>query len=243
MEVNTLFHVALLSFGYQVYMAGARVFDKETDKYGGFEHCVNIVTIGNRKYMVDVGFGPNGPISPLLLEHDRPQRHIPTDTAAMVRLVYEPLPQAMDQSQKVWVYQQRISPEAEWVPWFCFVDIEFLPEDINVLNYYTWRSPTSWFTQKVIVSRFTTNLERDSEEELNQKWGWKSQYKTVDEGMIDGQLTIFHDSLKWRRDGKVTLDVKLESEEQRIRAIWKYFGIDLEEEDRLTILGTVGDIK
>ncbi|KAI1440345.1 cysteine proteinase [Annulohypoxylon stygium] len=238
MEVNSLFHTVLLSLDYQVYMAGARVFNRETGKYGGFEHCVNIVTLDDRKYMVDVGFGPNGPTSPVLLEHDQPQRHIPTDNA-MIRLVNEPLPQALDQSQKVWVYQQRLSPEAEWVPWFCFVDFEFLLEDIHVLNLHPWKSPTSWFTQKVIVSRFTTDLENDSD----QIFGWKHQYNTVDEGTIDGQLILFQDSLRWRRDGKIALDVKFGSEEQRVSAIFKYFGIRLDEEDRLAILGSVGQIK
>ncbi|KAI1204701.1 cysteine proteinase [Annulohypoxylon truncatum] len=243
MEVNSLFHVVLLSLGYDVYMAGARVYSKETGRYGGFSHCVNIVTIDNKKYMVDVGFGANGPTFPVLLEDDQPQRHFLGSTT-MIRLVNEPIPQAVDQSQKVWVYQQRIDPDPEWVPRFCFVNFEFLLEDIRGLNLNPWKSPTSWFTQKVIVSRFTTSLEEDGEKILDQKFACMDRNPEIlDSITIDGELVLFQDTLKWRRDGKTKLEVRFESEEQRTEAIGKYFGIDLDEEDRLAILGTVSAIK
>ncbi|KAI1455132.1 arylamine N-acetyltransferase 3 [Annulohypoxylon moriforme] len=240
MEVNSLFHTVLLSLGYQVYMAGARVYSKETSRYGGFSHCVNIVTIDGLKFMVDVGFGANGPTFPILLKHDQPQPHMST-TTIMVRLVHEPIQQAVDQSQKVWVYQQRMSPDSEWIPRFCFVDFEFLLEDIRGMNLNPWKSPTSWFTQKVIVSRFTTNCESGDEREPP-RHGLVDPV-SLDEGEIDGELVLFQDTLKWRRNGETRFEVKLTSEEQRINAISKYFVIELDEEDRVAILGTVSHIK
>ncbi|KAI0886976.1 arylamine N-acetyltransferase 3 [Annulohypoxylon maeteangense] len=239
MEVNSLFHTVLLSLGYMVYMAGARVYSKETRKYGGFSHCVNIVMIDGKKYMVDVGFGANGPTFPVPLLHNEPQKHMSTGTT-MIRIMNEPIPQAVDQSQKVWVYQQLNETDFEWAPRFCFVEFEFLLEDIRGLNLNPWKSPTSWFTQKVIVSRFTTNMENEETEAAKLAW---DDPKAVDEGTINGDLVLFHDTLKWRRDGKTKLEVQFENEKQRIDAIWKYFGIELDEEDRLAILGTVSQIK
>ncbi|KAI2466947.1 arylamine N-acetyltransferase 3 [Annulohypoxylon bovei var. microspora] len=237
MEVNSLLHTVLLSLGFQVYMAGARVYGKETGRYGGFSHCVNIVTIDGRKWMVDVGFGASGPAFPVPLEHDQPQRHI-LASPAQIRVVREPIPQAVDQSQKVWVYQQRRGPGADWAPLFCFVDFEFLLEDIRGLNLNPWKSPTSWFTQKVVVARFTTGFEKDGEEGPG-----APGEREVDEGIIDGELVLFQDTLKWRRGGETKLEVRFESEAQRVDAIRKYFGIELDEEDRLAIRGTVSEIK
>ncbi|OTB11215.1 hypothetical protein K445DRAFT_322209 [Daldinia sp. EC12] len=235
MEANSLFHTVLLSLGFQVYMAGARVYSKNIGKYGGFSHCVNIVIIGNDRYMVDVGFGANGPTAPAPLHHNEPRVHI-EGTDALMRFVREPIPQQVDQGQKVWIYQHQISSGAEWIPMYCFVDIEFLLEDIRGMNLSPWKSPSSWFTQKVVLSRFTTNAEGDVDEPA-----FMSD-KAVAEGKIDGALILFQDTLKWRREGQTVQIAKFETEEQRLDAMKKYFGIEFDEEDREAIRGTTSEL-
>ncbi|KAI1468177.1 cysteine proteinase [Daldinia caldariorum] len=236
MEVNSLLHTVLLSLGFQVYMAGARIYKKDIDKYGGFSHCVNIIIIGNDRYMVDVGFGANGPTAPAPLHHDEPRVHI-EGTGALMRFVHEPIPQQVDQGQKVWIYQNQINSDAEWVPMYCFVDIEFLLEDIRGLNLIPWKSPSSWFTQKVVLLRFTTDAEGDAEAPA-----FMSD-KAVAEGKIDGALILFQDTLKWRREGQTVQIAKFETEEQRLDAIKKYFGIEFDEEDREAIRGTTTELR
>ncbi|OTA82860.1 hypothetical protein M434DRAFT_84365 [Hypoxylon sp. CO27-5] len=224
MENNSLFHTVLLSLGYDVFMAGARVYDKETGKYGGFSHCVNIVILHEAQLLVDVGFGANGAIAPFLLKHDAPERHIKT-SSAQIRIVHEPIPQAVDQRQKVWILQQRLRegppghPDAEWTPLYCFVDFEFLLEDIRGMNLSPWKSPSSWFTQKIVFER------------------------AIDEGEIDGALILFQDTLKWRRDGETKFNIKLQDEKQRVEVLRKYFGIELDDEDREAIRSTVSELK
>ncbi|KAI8958088.1 cysteine proteinase [Daldinia sp. FL1419] len=236
MEANSLFHTVLLSLGFQVYMAGARVYSKDVEKYGGFSHCVNIVIIGQERYMVDVGFGANGPTHPAPLRHDDPRPHI-EGTDALMRFVREPIPQQVDQGQKIWIYQHQISADTEWVPMYCFVDIEFLLEDIRGMNLSPWKDPSSWFTRKIVSSRFTTDAEGDAGEP-----SFMSD-KAVAEGKIDGALILFQDTLKWRREGQTVQIAKFETEEQRLDALKKYFGIEFDEEDRLAIRGTTSEIK
>ncbi|KAH9905948.1 cysteine proteinase [Xylariomycetidae sp. FL2044] len=236
MENNSLYHTVLLSLGLKVYMAGARVYDAVEGKYGGFSHCVNIVVIGDRKYMLDVGFGPNGPTGPVPLELPHVVRtHV---APANMRVMYEPIPQQVDQDRWIWIYQHRFNEDAEWVPMYCFVDLEFLLEDIRGMNLSPWRSPTSFFTRKVLATRFTTDLE------VNGERGPRTpSEEAVAAGNIDGALVLFEDTLKWRRKGETKLDLKFENEAQRVAALERYFGIALDEEDREAIRGTVSEIK
>lgn len=67
MEANYLFHLILYNLGFDVYMAGARIFHPETNTYGGWTHVVNLVSIGSSKYLLDGGMGPNGPNRPVPL--------------------------------------------------------------------------------------------------------------------------------------------------------------------------------
>ncbi|KAI1803234.1 cysteine proteinase [Daldinia bambusicola] len=235
MEANSLFHTVLLSLGFQVYMAGARVYSKDSGKYGGFSHCVNIVIIGSDRYMVDVGFGANGPTAPAPLHHDEPRAHI-EGTEARMRLVQEPIPQQVNQGQKVWIFQHQISHDTEWAPMYCFVAVEFLLEDIRGMNLSPWKSPSSWFTQKVVLARFTTDAEGEADEPAFMSDG------AVAEGRLDGALILFQDTLKWRRQGRTVPIAKFETEEQRLGAMKKYFGIEFDEEDREAIRGTASEL-
>ncbi|KAI1398162.1 arylamine N-acetyltransferase 3 [Hypoxylon fuscum] len=239
MEVNSLFHTVLLSIGYDVFMTGARVYEKETGKYGGFSHCVNIVIIGSQRYMVDVGFGANGPTRPLRLGSEGAMKHIESDFAH-IRLAHRPIPQQVDQTCKVWIYEHNINPDdgADWVPMYCFADFEFLLEDIRGMNLSPWKSRSSWFTQKIVLSRFTTIVETDGPDGP----GYPSQ-KVVAEGHIDGALILFQDTLKWRRNGSIEFEVKFKNEAERIEAIGRYFGIELDQEDQEAIRGTISEIK
>ncbi|KAI4594006.1 N-terminal acetyltransferase [Pestalotiopsis sp. 9143b] len=238
MEVNSLLHTLLLSLGFRVFLAGARVYrPAPVASYGGFSHCVNIVKIGaaNTKYMVDVGFGANGPSAPLPLDVGR--EHVQIAPAA-VRLVREPIPQNADQDCKVWIYQHQIGPEASWEPMYCFVDFEFILEDIRGMNLSPWKSPTSTFIQRIMVTRFTAK----GETEDNVHLGARANGLDLRDG-FDGALIIYENKLKWRRDGETVLEKQLESDEERVAALKKYFHIHLSDKDAEAIRGTATQIK
>ncbi|KAH6653349.1 hypothetical protein BKA67DRAFT_659973 [Truncatella angustata] len=237
MEVNSLFHILLLSLGYDVFMAGARVYSPERKVYGGFSHCVNIVNIGGVRYFVDVGFGANGPLFAVPLQLGQEHVHV---TPARVRLVREPIVQNVNQDSKVWIYQHKINAESDWVPMYCFVDFEFILEDIRGMNLSPSKSVTSWFTQKIVVTRFTTKREVQDDGDL------KPVEKALNSGPsdeIDGALIIDHNKLKWRRDGRNILEQTFANDQERINALERYFGVSLTVEDREAIRGTAGEIK
>ncbi|KAK7753396.1 hypothetical protein SLS62_004686 [Diatrype stigma] len=272
MEANSLFHTVLLSLGYDVYIAGARIYDATSQRYGGFTHCVNIVTIAGARYMVDVGFGANGPTRPVPLRsaaagagagaeaESAVGEHlvIPQIAPASVRLLHEPIPQQTNQGCRVWIYQHRIDARADWVPMYCFVDFEFLLEDIRGMNLSPWRSPHSWFTRKIVTVRFTTDREvlllpPSSAEEIGDAGGggWLAKggatstggdEGAVVEGEIDGAIILFEGTLKWRRGGETKLEIQFKSEGERLEALERCFGIVFDEEDRDAIRGTVSEI-
>ena len=101
MEINTVFHTVLRALGFDLYLAGARVRNPGTGRYGGFSHCANIVRIGATKYMVDVAFGANEPVAPLPLAAGREHGHV---GPARVRLVHEAIPQNLDQAGRLWIF-------------------------------------------------------------------------------------------------------------------------------------------
>lgn len=128
----------------------------------------------------------------------------------------------------------RPNGDAEWTPTYCFTETEILPTDIPALNYSPWLSPRIHFTQKVVCVRQTTDREVDEP-------GLSSE-EAISDGFIDGSLIIDHDKLKWRRNGKTVLSKEFKSDEDRVEALKKYFGIELDVEDREAILGTIAAI-
>lgn len=230
MELNQLLHVLLYSLGFSCYMAAGRVWIGPEQKWTGWSHLVNIVTVGGLKYLCDVGFGSNEPLSPLQLIDGANSQHVPP---AESKLVYQRLEQNLSDS-KLWVHMFRPNRESEWTTVYCFTETEILPTDIPGLNYAPWLNPRIIFTQKVVSVRQTTDKEVDEP-------GMASE-EAIDTGSIDGTLIIDHDSFKWRRRGETVLSRQFQLDDERLEALKKYFGIELDVEDREAILGTTAAI-
>ena len=70
-EVNGLFNKLLQSLGFETYLISGEVLDNETGQYGPpYDHMAIVVTIGDDKYLVDIGFG-NGFQYPLKLSNSK----------------------------------------------------------------------------------------------------------------------------------------------------------------------------
>jgi arylamine N-acetyltransferase len=228
-EVNTFFFTILYTLGFDVYMGGSRIYSPKTQQYGGWTHVINLVTIDGAKYILDGGYGGNGPCRPIPLIHGNIVRQV---EPAQMRLVYEVIPQHLDRSQRVWVCQHRYDLNAEWIPIYCFVETEFTPDDMIGLNLAPGTAKTTFFTHKVVAVRFTI------EGETLEGEGPGSPSSKELEKEIDGSITLSHDTLKWRRHGKKIVDLKLENEQERVSALKKYFRISLSDEEMEAIQGT-----
>lgn len=102
---------------------------------------VNIVTSADaQKYIVDVGFGSDGATRQLPLIHEEVmQRILPQH----MRLIKENIAENTDLDQMLWIYQRRYSPPDEWTSMYCFTEVEFLPQDYEVMNFWTSKSRKS----------------------------------------------------------------------------------------------------
>ncbi|CAI7599326.1 unnamed protein product [Penicillium crustosum] len=224
MENTGIFLIVLRSLGYLVYATGGRVSHaaaKGVDNglYLAIGHMVLIVTIGGEKYMVDVGFGNNCATAPLLLQEGATATAI---APSEMRIVRESIAEFTDPSQKIWIYQTRYNPESKWLPQICFSEAEFLPQDFGVMNFSVSQSRTSWFTQVFVCMRMILN-------------------QTGTE--IIGQCIMSGKDVKERLRGQTEILQVLETEEDRVKALAKYFDMHLRQSEIQGIRGMTSELK
>ncbi|KAF9775893.1 hypothetical protein IL306_005981 [Fusarium sp. DS 682] len=230
MENNTFFHTVLLSLGYDIYMVPARVFSPDTGRYGGLSHCLNVVTIQGKSYAVDVGFGARMPDKPYELVEEKILTRL---DGGQMRLRHDTISQGVSK-QKVWIYEYRSHDAGEWIPQWCFMDFEVFPEDIKVMNMSPSKSPSSFFTFKILAVQFTSEKEDYSDGKARdlEKLG----------GVVDGAFIIDGNICRYRKGGEVKWEKTFKSEDERLEVLRKYFGIELTEENQRAIRGTAGAV-
>ncbi|KAJ5148120.1 arylamine N-acetyltransferase 2 [Penicillium atrosanguineum] len=227
MENNTLFGTVLRTLGYDVTSVGGRVNEAvqpmsaskswKGPKYSGWNHMVNVVTIGEQKYLIDVGFGSNGPHQPVSLVENF-EFHNTGDQCG--RLVHAPIAQHTSKGQYVWQYEIRNGAENAWTPAYCFTGTEFIPEDFEIINYYMSTNRASWFTFHVVCVQMI--IDENNE--------------------VVGDLTLFNNTLKRRNGATSEVLESFKSEEERVAALEKYFQICVSRADKEGIRYTVSEI-
>lgn len=111
----------------------------------------NIVTLADGKKYVDVGFGLNAFTQPHPLESGVV---LPGVELRETRLLWDTI-EPTDTNQHYWILQWRDIGSEQWTTNYCFTETEFLPDDYEIINYYTYLSSKSWFTQVIVLSKFT----------------------------------------------------------------------------------------
>jgi arylamine N-acetyltransferase len=226
-ENNTFFGTILRSLGYKVRPLGARVHQgyagKEAGGYMGWNHCINLVIIEGQKYLVDVGMGATAPSQPLLLVANGV---LPGIGNSLCRLRWDTIPQYTDPESKLWIYEQNNDGKSDFVPTYCFSELEFLPVDYEVMKMGTTFNRRSWFTWKVVCVK--TIL--------------ASSEGTGGEEAVVGVLVLTGNTLKRRISGKTEHLATFENESQRVRALKEWFGIEMTTDERLGIKGMVTDL-
>ncbi|GAB4301102.1 MAG: arylamine N-acetyltransferase [Ignavibacteriaceae bacterium] len=166
-ELNSLFCWLLKMIGFDAILVSGRAYNKEKGFGPEFDHMAVIVTIGNQKYLSDVGFGEFA-FAPLKLELNCNQ----TDERGVFRIrKYDDYYLAVEKqtSPGVFTYEYLFSLQ------------ERQPEEFDEMCIFHQTSKESHFTQKMICSlprdngRITltgnklkiTNGDNVSERELN----------------------------------------------------------------------------
>lgn len=179
---------------------------------------VNIVTIGDQRYLVDVGFGGDNPTVPIPLIDG----HIVRGRGNYsLRVQYKNLIQHSDPSQRAWVYSYREDDESEWRDGYSFLEFECFPEDYEIFNFNTSTNPQSFFVQSLTCMRFIAG----------------------EDGEIAGTLSLLQNEVRERRGKDLKTLQSLRTEKERVAALKKWFRIELSEEEIAGIVGTPSEIK
>jgi arylamine N-acetyltransferase len=185
----------------------------------GRRHVVNIVTLEDgSKYVVDVGFGGDGPIQPLPLLDGHVVQNISTQE---LRLVQSRIPPQtlQDETNKMWIYQYRNNPSVEWNSFYAFPSLEFFAPDFEIMNYFISHSPDSFQTYRLLVVKFLRTQDENADASIHAK------------------IMLVNDQVKVNTGGRTSVIQTCRTEEERVQALEKYFGIKLNEEERLGING------
>lgn len=207
----------LRGLGFTVHSVGARVRKRENGvpvgDFMGWAHIVNIVTFSDgARYMVDVGFGGDGPTKPLRLVDGEVTRNLGTQE---MHLMYENIVSNADPRQRLWVYNIRNNKNDYWKAAYCFTEVEFLQQDFEVMSFFVNASPQSWFTTTVVAVRML-----------------------VEKHEIVGKVMLWGGDVKENNGGRTKLLMTCESEEERVEMLKAKFGIVLDKEEQEAIKGT-----
>ena len=185
---------------------------------------LHIVTLGTRRYYVDVAFGSSGPSAPISLD-EISASPVVNIIPQKRRLTRSPLPDSVRKTgteQHLWIYEVQNEPgkAGPWLPMYCFGDLEFLLADFEVLNFYTSRTPRLFFTQKIVCEKHI-----------------------FEDGVAVGTLSLFERRFKRRERGQLTLVIDFKSEHERIEALQQHFGVILTADERMAISGYFSEIR
>jgi arylamine N-acetyltransferase len=223
MESNTFFGTVLRSLGFEVRNCGGRVSRamspfpevrrNQSMTYDGWNHMLNLVRLDNEWYVVDVGMGSMGPNLPYPLRDGFETTSIaPRKIRVQSRAIAESYG---THSNKLWCYDVCYDPvddaESVWVPVYCFTETEFLPQDYEIMSWYTSTNKKSFFTKYVTSTKMLMDDARET---------------------IVGNLTLFEGNVKETigRNRQTVKDCK--NEDERVEALKEFFGIELTDEQR-----------
>lgn len=181
----------------------------------------NIVTLADgKKYLVDVGFGMNAFTQPHPLES---RVVLPGVESRETRLLWDTIEPTTDPNQHYWILQWRDIESELWSTNYCFTETEFLPGDYDIINYYTYLSPKSFFTQVIVPSKFI---------------------QLGEQGPLVGSLVMLDGEVKRRIGTKDEGTIETcSTESERLAALRNYFNIELSEEEKEGIRGTKCELK
>ena len=137
-EHNTLFEKLLLNLGYDLVPLQARV-RRGVQEIRPQTHKLLRVTYHGQDYLVDVGFGGEGPSQPLLWLEGKEQEFQPGIRHRLIR------------ENDLWVLQCRHDDDP-WVDLYATDNQRAYPVDYEMANWFTSTYPDSIFVKSMLVS-------------------------------------------------------------------------------------------
>ncbi|KAL2845657.1 hypothetical protein BJY01DRAFT_180324 [Aspergillus pseudoustus] len=231
MELSIFFHHMLRGLGFQVYMTAVRNRGRKDGvpggEYLGFTHINNIVHLpSGQRYSIDVGFGGDGPTSPLPL--NELGQAVQNLGRQEVRLIHDNIPKQKLKEPKLWIFQYRNAPENEWNSFYSFAELEFFQHDFEVLN---------WWTSAKTLHRWTVLVVRFLREGEDVQFSSNPTLPLANDVKIVGKVMLVDNVIKVNLGGKTSIVHSFDTEEGRLQALSEYFGISLTQEEKQSIRG------
>ncbi|XP_022622031.1 arylamine N-acetyltransferase 2-like [Seriola dumerili] len=143
-ENNGLFSWLLSKMGFQVTLISGQVKNSVTGRYGPpFDHLILMVTIEDRRWLSDVGFGVPGFSTPLSLEHSGPQEQ--------GHRVYR-IRKERDMHFLEWQQEENRGTDGDWTEIYKFTLDPWRLEDFTEMCQYHQSSPSSIFFCKSLCT-------------------------------------------------------------------------------------------
>lgn len=149
-ELNGLVAMALRTLGYTITNGCARVYihqkkDPEVAGWAWFStsHQVTIVTIGDERYHVDVGFGEGQPETPLLLGSE-------TSDHLMKRERLPPWPQDDEMTPLGYTLYRKL--DGIYSPMYHYADQRVLPSEYFSSNWFNCTFPEAPFVERMVCT-------------------------------------------------------------------------------------------
>lgn len=230
MENNTFFGAVLRSLGYEVRNCGGRVARamspypdvrrNQSTTYDGWNHMLNLVRLDDEWYGVDVGMGSMGPNLPFPLRDGFETISV---APRLIRVQFRAIAESYAVrsangagAPKVWCLDVCYNPgdggAHEWVPVYCFTETEFLPQDYEVMSWFTSTNPSSFFTRYVTC----TKMIMDEEEEE----------------VIVGNVTLFKDTVRESIGASRRVIKECKTEDERLQVLGEVFNVHLTDEEK-----------
>lgn len=137
-EHNKLTFELLKALGYDVQLKLARVLNNNFEREAGRTHRVTLLTLEGVSYLVDTGFGGNGPIAPLRLDINTSQ------TAGL------DLYRVLDKGNGE--YDIQVMKGEEYFTLYRFDHAIYSDADCALGHFYSYKNPNAVFLKNLMVT-------------------------------------------------------------------------------------------
>ncbi|KAF4553909.1 Hypothetical protein D9617_5g067840 [Elsinoe fawcettii] len=242
---------SLRGLGFRAYSAQARIRLRDgpvpKGDFVGPRHVVTIVLFENgERWSSDVGFGGDGPTSPLRLVDREGVDGVVEDAGKgdgavtnlgrqEVRVNRGVFPGTVDEGRnKVWFYEYRNGKGETWERYYAFGEQEASLWELECANWWVATHPDSFQRKQVLVVKFLR--EKGEVNGTGEAHGEKQV-------QVMGKIMLVDGSVKRNMGGKTELVKTCRTDQERVDALREYFGITLTDEQKEGIHGFATELK
>lgn len=189
----------------------------------------------------DVGFGGDGPTSPLVLSATPEQEpEVVTNLGSQeIRLRKGVFPETVrEEMNLVWFYEYRNGKDSAWNTYYAFNESEASDWDLQCANFWVVSHPDSFQRKQILSVKFIRG-DVVQDEIVKGKQGDKIH----DEVAVVGKIMLADDVIKRNMGGKTEMVKQCKTEKERIEALEEYFGIYFTKEEQHGIEGFQTELK